>query len=498
MSRISKEIFRQIPLSSVILPYYSNPLSARKMMLKLCKGSRSIWLESNSQWSNFLTRLRTKIKISWSQTANNHVKYLAKIAPFVELCFSINFKKTEDLTFIKNLASEIENKSLNRFKFYIIDKVFIDREWHFGDRIKSVLTNSEDLIKSVLTLVNLFSGFGRQYEIDFVGKKIQVTELPDWIKLRCGAILGENQWIVSDNSIRFARLLGEYTQIWKEFGVEDWDSSIIDKIKSKEDIYRYLFYLQRRNDSSQCILKSYSDYSKQRHDCLKVLEFAYLDQIYIHESFLNTEDLTKIFLNVKPFLKKMRSFKSITFWFFKEIQEAIIQLDLQELQQNGVKINFSLSNYPLMKYRFAIVADECIVLHTHKEIKALNIKAKGDIEIYAYSLDFTYIINDEYLLCTWFNINKFEINWKLIESKQKIWFPKFANQLKDLGERHLVLIPLNRIKQVSYMVYLGCEDKVIDDNKKFLTNEFDKEICKPLAQPSSLFCLLNKEAKINI
>ena len=486
MSRISKEIFRQIPLSSVILPYYSNPLSARKMMLKLCKGSRSIWLESNSQWSNFLTRLRTKIKISWSQTANNHVKYLAKIAPFVELCFSINFKKPEDLTFIKNLASEIENKSLNRFKVDIVDTESIYKKW-----------NSEDLIKSVLTLVNLFSGFGRQYEIDFVGKKIQVTELPDWIELWCGAILGENQWIVSDYSIRFARLLGEYTQIWKEFGVEDWDSSIIDKIKSKEDIYSYLLYLSNSNNSCQCILESYSDYSKQRHDCLKVLEFAYLDQIYIRKSLLNTEDLTKIFLNVKPFLKKMRSLKSITFWFFKEIQEAIIQLDLQELQQNGVEINFSLSNYPLMKYWFAIVADECIVLHAHKEIKALNIKAKGDIEIYAYSLDFTYIINDEYLLCTWFIINKFEIDWKLIESKQKIWFPKFANQLKELGEHYLVLIPLNRIKQVSYMVYLGCKDKVIDDTK-YLTNELDKEICKPLAKPSSLFCLLNKEAKINI
>ena len=486
MSRISKEIFRQIPLSSVILPYYSNPLSARKMMLKLCKGSRSIWLESNSQWSNFLTRLRTKIKISWSQTANNHVKYLAKIAPFVELCFSINFKKPEDLTFIKNLASRIENKSLNRFKFYIIDTVFIYWKW-----------NSEDLIKSVLTLVNLFSEFGRQYKIDFVGKKIQVTELPDWIKLRCGAILGENQWIVSDYSIRFARLLGEYTQIWKEFGVEDWDSSIIDKIKSKEDIYSYLSYLRRSNHSCQCILESYSDYSKQRHDCLKVLEFAYLDQIYINESLLNTEDLTKIFLNVKPFLKKMRSLKSITFWAFKEIYEAIIQLDLQELQQNGVEINFSLSNYPLMKYRFAIVADECIVLHAHKEIKAFNIKAKGYIEIYAYSLDFTYIINNEYLLCTWFIINKIEIDWKLIESKQKIWFPKFANQLKELGERYLALIPLNRIKQVSYMVYLCCKDKGIDDTK-YLMNELDNEICKPLAQPSSLFCLLNKEAKINI
>ena len=47
------------------------------------------------------------------------------------------------------------------------------------------------------------------------------------------------------------------------------------------------------------------------------------------------------------------------------------------------------------------------------------------------------------------------------------------------------------------MVYFGCTDKKLD-GAKYLTNEFDNNVCKPLAQPSSLFCLLNKETKINI
>ena len=126
MSRISKEIFRKASLSSVILPYYSSPLSAQKTMLKLCKGSRSIWLENNSQWSNLLTHLRTKIRISWNKTANKHAKYLAKIVPFVELDFSIDLETPADRGFIANLASLIENKSLSKFKVNLINPFEIE------------------------------------------------------------------------------------------------------------------------------------------------------------------------------------------------------------------------------------------------------------------------------------------------------------------------------------------------------------------------------------
>ena len=277
--------------------------------------------------------------------------------------------------------------SLNKFKVLIRYPIIKIKKWESGDAIKSVLH-----------IVNLISGFCRQYEIDIFGKKIQVTELPDWITLKSGAIFGENQWIVSDETTRFARLLGEYTHIWKELGVGDLDSSIIHKIKSQLNIYNTISTLRENNDSYKCILSSYSDYFMQRHDCLKVLELAYLDRLYIQKSFLNKESVKKIFLQIKPILKKMRSLKSISFKFYEEIQEAFTQLDLQELHQNGVKINFFSSNHPLDKYKFIITTDDCIVFRAQKEINALNIKAKGDIVIRVCSLDFTYIINNEYLL----------------------------------------------------------------------------------------------------
>ena len=356
---------------------------------------------------------------------------------------------------------------------------------------------SEDAIKLVLSFLNLISGLGEQYEINIIGKRIQVTELPDWIELQTDSIFGENQWIVGDDKIRLARLLGEYTHIWKEFGVGDLDSSIINKIESQRDFYKTIRTIWKNSYNFRCILKFFPDYLMQRHDCLKVLELAFLDRIDIYKSLLSKENIKKIFQQLKPFLKKMKNLKSITFRLYKEMHETYTQLDLQELQQNGVKINFFSSNHVLVKYRFRITADECIVLHAHKEIEALNIKAKGDVEIDVYSLDFTYIINNEYLLWDWYIVNKFEIDWELIERKQKILFPKFANKLSGAVESYLILIPLNRIKQVNYYAYLGCKDKVLD-HTRYLTNELDNKVCIPLAQPSSLFYLLNEEAKINI
>ena len=150
-----------------------------------------------------------------------------------------------------------------------------------------------------------------------------------------------------------------------------------------------------------------------------------------------------------------------------------------------------------MKYLFTITAYDCIVLHAYKEIEALNIKAKGNVVIDVYSVDFTYIINDEYLLWNWYIVKNFEIDWELIESKQNIWFPRFANKLSGAVERYLILIPLNKIKQVSYRIYLGCKDKVLDHTRN-MTNKLDNKVCKPLTQPSSLISLLNEEAKINI
>ena len=479
MSRISKEIFRKIPLSSVILPYYSNPMSARKMMLKLCKGSRSVWLKNNSQWSNLLTHLRTKTEIQCNKNARKHVKYLAKIAPFVELHFSIYHYNKKDVTFVKNLVNLIENKSLKKFKVKISDNDRYISNWEF-----------EDDIKSILYLIGLISEIDEQYEINIAGKKIQVTELPDFITLENKAIFGENKWIVCGDAARFVRLLGEYTQICKELGVGDLDSSILRKIKSPDRIYEFISNLRDSCNSHECILSKYIDYSIQSLDCFKVLQLAYADNLYINNLNQNSQ-------RVKPLLTKMRSLKSITFEIFKEISEAITQLGLQELQRNGVKINLYSSNHPFNKYKFTITADECIVLHAHKEIEALNIKAKGDVVIDVYSLDFTYIINNEYLLWNWYSIEKFEIDWELIESKQKVWFPKFANKLKGKNKYNFLLIPLNRIKQVSYRAYLSSKD-IMPDNIKFLTNELNKEVCKPLFQSSSLFCLFNEETKIDI
>ena len=121
----------------------------------------------------------------------------------------------------------------------------------------------------------------------------------------------------------------------------------------------------------------------QRHDCLKVLEFAFLERIYIFKSDLNTKNVNQIFEQINQLLKNMRSLKKITFQYHKEIHEAIKQLNLKRLQQNGVKICFYLGSFihRITKYLFVITAGECIVLHAQNEIKAFNIKAKGDIII---------------------------------------------------------------------------------------------------------------------
>ena len=82
----------------------------------------------------------------------------------------------------------------------------------------------------------------------------------------------------------------------------------------------------------------------------------------------------------------MKGLKSIRFSYFEEIYETIAKLDLHGLQQNGVEINFASGDPPQScKYVFTITADECIILHADKEIEALNLKMKGDIEIGVYT-----------------------------------------------------------------------------------------------------------------
>ena len=303
---------------------------------------------------------------------------------------------------------------------------------------------------------------------------------------------------ISGDKARFARLLGEYTQIWKELGVGNLNSRIIYKIKSKQDIYETINILQRSNSTYSCMLKFWSDYLQQRQYCWKVLELAFLEQIYIHKSDLNITNLNQVFEQMNPLLKKMRSLKKITFEYHNEMHEAIKQLDLKGLQQNGVKICFNSCPISIIrKYLFVITAGECIVLYAQNEIKAFNIKAKGDIIIEVISWDFNYTINNEYLLWDLYRLIKFEIDWELTDSTQEISFPKFENKLNCFNEGYLILIPLNKIKQVSYKVFLGLND-FEDDWIKNQTKEFDNKVCKPLTKPSFLFCLLNEDTKINI
>ena len=122
---------------------------------------------------------------------------------------------------------------------------------------------------------------------------------------------------------------------------------------------------------------------------------------------------------------------------------------------------------------------------------------KGDIEIIVYTWNFTYIVNNQYLLWIWYWLKWFEIDWELIENKQKVNFPKFVKKLKRQYNLDLILIPLNRIKKVTYEVYFGRKDEAHDDIKN-LTKEFDNKVCKPIIQPSTLFCLLKEKTIINI
>ena len=435
-----------------------------------------------------LTNLRTNVEILSCRTAIKHVNYLAKISPFVELDFSIDFGIPEDIKFIKKLSRQIENKSLSKFRVYIDNPSSNEHNWE-----------SEATIKSVLSIINLVSEFNKQYEIEILGKKVQVIELPNWIKLTSESIFGENQWIVRKKFGRFSRLLGEYTQIWKELGIGELDLNIFNWFKSPIDIFFFIIELEHKiHNSCRNMLDIYKIYYMKRDDYYKVFGTVFLDQLYMDQLDDDISKINNIYPLIKPFLRMMRSLKTINLSYFKEIYETITKLDLNGLQQNGVEINFYSNNIPdKYKHTFIITADEGIILHTNKEIEALNLKMKGDIEIGVYTWDFTYIVNNQYLLWVWYSLSKFEIDWEMIENKQKFWFPKFTQKLKGSYNWDLILIPLKRIKTVSYEVYFDFKDEVNNDTKN-LTNEFDSQIWTPLTQPSSLFFLLNKETKIDI
>ena len=116
-----------------------------------------------------------------------------------------------------------------------------------------------------MSIINLISEFNKQYEIEILGKKVQVIELPDWIIFTSEAIFGENQWIVCQESARFARLLGEYNQIWKELGVGDLDLEIINKIKSPKEIKHFIFCMDEEELYCESLLVFNSLFLNQRH-----------------------------------------------------------------------------------------------------------------------------------------------------------------------------------------------------------------------------------------
>ena len=204
---------------------------------------------------------------------------------------------------------------------------------------------SEAKIKSVMSIINLIPEVCEKYEINIVGKRIQVTELPDWIKFRGEAIFGENQWIISQESARFARLLGEYNQIWKEIGVGDLDLEIINEIKSPDDIKVFKFYMDEENFDCRTLLDFNSMLLSQRHKYEWVFLLVYADWISFDKPDKDTNKIYNIYPLIKTFLPKMRSLKIIDFFdYYENIFETIKQLDLKSLQQNGVKINFYSSN----------------------------------------------------------------------------------------------------------------------------------------------------------
>ena len=363
---------------------------------------------------------------------------------------------------------------------------------------------SEATVNLILSIVNLISETNKQFEVNIGGRNIKITELPNWIKLIRENIFGESQWIVNQSQSRFFRLLGEYTQVWEEIGVGDLDLEIISKIKSPDEINHFIYSITPKGSERGTILNLHADFLNQRHKNDWVFWLAYTDWLSFYEPnkyscmVLDIDDIYDIYPRVKTFLPKMRNLKIIDFHYFEELCETIKLLGLKSLQQNGVKINFCSSNYPENHGRaFTITAGECVILHTDKEIEALNLKMKGDIEIEIFTWDFNYILNSEYLLWVWFKLNKFEIDWELIENEQKIKFPKFTKKLKHQHKLNLILIPLNRIKKVSYNVYFGRKDEVKYDIGD-LTRKFDNKVCKSLDKPSSLFCLLNEETIIDI
>ena len=341
--------------------------------------------------------------------------------------------------------SLIENKSLNKFSIFISTGKEYWNNWE-----------SEDSVNLIMSIINLIPEFAEQYEIDIAGKKIQVIELSHWINLFEKSIFGENKWIVCSKIARFTRLLKEYTQIWKELGVRDLDLRIINEIKSPKDINKIIGTLDKIRAKYSNLLEFYLNYSVQRHDCITILSFAYWHSLDIDNSLSKTKELSEMYPKIKPLLKKMRNLKTIEFRYFHKIHEAIAQLGLKELQQNGVKIlsNSSNSHRNCNNNKiFTITADEFAVLHTNEKIDAINIKAKGDFEVSVYGWNLNYIVDKDYLFWAWYDLYNCEIDWEFIKSKKKISLPKFAGKLKDSNNHNLILIPLNRIKKVSYIVY---------------------------------------------
>ena len=113
---------------------------------------------------------------------------------------------------------------------------------------------------------------------------------------------------------------------------------------------------------------------------------AYTDLLGFVKPDKDTNVINDIYPRIKTLLPKMRNLKTIEFNYSERMYETIKLLDLKGLQKNGVEVKLVSGYYPQNhKHAFIITADEGIILHTHKEIKTLDLIIKGDIEIEVYT-----------------------------------------------------------------------------------------------------------------
>ena len=134
MSRLSKEIFTKIPLTSIILPYYSKPNIWHNLMVRLRKDSWELWRNNYKKWMYILSEFMEKIRLLRFNI----------LQPIFQISKHLFYKYTYR---VKAFTQEIQKLTtiLRHWKPFIIESVCIEFP-RIDDRNQSESDNDLEIV----------------------------------------------------------------------------------------------------------------------------------------------------------------------------------------------------------------------------------------------------------------------------------------------------------------------------------------------------------------